>query len=167
MNFQIRTLSLDEDYSQLTAVIHRAYAKLGAMGLNYTAVDQSIETTRKRCAFGTCFIAQRDDQLIGTITVAGPEPQHECVQYQTIAHAHQFAVDPAAQGKGVGKALMLAAEQWVAAQGLLAIAVDTAEQATHLIALYNRWGYQTIGLTQWPGKVYRSVVMHKSLGIVI
>jgi GNAT superfamily N-acetyltransferase len=163
MTTLIRTLSPTDDFAALTAMIHRAYARLGAMGLNYTAVDQSVETTRRRCATGTCFLAVCGDDYLGTISVTGPDPTHDCTHYKLLAHAHQFEVDRAAQGSGVGKALMQAAEQWARAQGHDAIAVDTAEQAEHLIRLYQRWGYIAVGHMQWSGKVYRSVVMRKTL----
>jgi hypothetical protein len=41
------------------------------------------------------------------------------------------------------------------------LAMDTAEQATHLVELYTRLGYRHVGWVQWPGKVYRSVVLSK------
>ena len=34
-----------DDAEALTDLLHRAYAELGAMGLNYTAVDQSVAET--------------------------------------------------------------------------------------------------------------------------
>jgi hypothetical protein len=40
------------DAVQLTELLHAAYAELGAMGLNFTAVDQSVETTRYRARGG-------------------------------------------------------------------------------------------------------------------
>ena len=41
--------------------------------------------------------------------------------------------------------------------------MDTAEQATHLIELYKGLGYRHVDWVQWTGKVYRSVVLSKSL----
>lgn len=43
------------------------------------------------------------------------------------------------------------------------LALDTAEQAQHLIALYAGFGYRHVGFVQWPGKVYRSFVLSKAL----
>lgn len=41
--------------------------------------------------------------------------------------------------------------------------MDTAEQAAHLIKRYTGLGYAPVGFVQWPGKVYRSVVLSKPL----
>jgi hypothetical protein len=58
---------------ELTALLHRAYADLGAMGLNYTAVDQSAEVTRLRIAGGRGFVAiDRAGRIVGTIVFYPP-----------------------------------------------------------------------------------------------
>lgn len=82
---------------------------------------------------------------------------------QGVAAVHQFAVDPGHQGSGIGRALLQRAERWAGQNGFAELAMDTAEAATHLIDLYTRNGYQPVGWVQWPGKVYRSVVLSKRL----
>ena len=42
---QIRPLSSTDSITEITFLLHRAYARLGDMGLNYTAVDQSTDVT--------------------------------------------------------------------------------------------------------------------------
>jgi hypothetical protein len=59
--------------------------------------------------------------------------------------------------------LLEEAETWAREQGFAELAVDTAEQATHLIDYYKRRGYCFIETVQWPGKTYRSVVLSKEL----
>lgn len=60
--------------------------------------------------------------------------------------------------------LLQRAEQWAKDSGFAELAMDTAEQATHLVELYARFGYEHVGWVHWPGKVYRSVVLSKRLG---
>jgi GNAT superfamily N-acetyltransferase len=67
------------------------------------------------------------------------------------------------QKQGIGRALLRACESWASKHGFLELAIDTAEQAEHLIKLYNALGYEHVGFVQWPGKVYRSVVLSKKL----
>jgi GNAT superfamily N-acetyltransferase len=162
---EVRMLESTDSIEDLTELLHRAYARLGNMGLNYTAVDQSIDTTRKRCAHGHCFVALIGQAIVGTVCVSPPDAGNDCLHYRdpTLPHGHQFAVDPSAQGLGVGQMLMTAVERWAIEHGYSKIGLDTAEGATHLIEMYERWGYRTIGVTQWAGKVYRSVVMVKTL----
>lgn len=164
-DYEIRKLSEGDSLEELTRVIHRAYARLGAMGLNFTAVDQPVEVTKQRVRRGVCFIAVLADQLIGTITVQPPEPDSECGHFRQphVASARQFAVCPAFQGIGLGGALLAAAETWAARRGYSEIAIDTAEPARHLVDLYSRRGFREVGWVRWPGKTYRSVVMSKAL----
>ena len=44
----IRALGPHDSIEELTALLHRSYAALGAMGLNYTAVDQTADVGRGR-----------------------------------------------------------------------------------------------------------------------
>ena len=43
-----------------------------------------------------------------------------------VAHLHQLGVEPAAQGQGIGNALIAACERWAREQGYRAIGLDTA-----------------------------------------
>jgi len=48
MKAAIRLLAAGDSLALLTDLLHRAYAPLGARSLNYTAVDQTVETTAHR-----------------------------------------------------------------------------------------------------------------------
>jgi len=162
---QIRQFQESDSIAELTSLLHRAYARLGNMGLNYTAVDQTPEVTAKRIRGGNCFVVEADSKLVGTIVAQPTYAENECEYFTRpgVAAAHQFAVDPEHQGAGIGRMLLQRAEQWAKDSGFAELAMDTAEQATHLIELYARLGYKHVGWVQWPGKVYRSVVLSKRL----
>ena len=161
----IRPLSSTDSLQELTELLHRAYARLAEMGLNYTAVDQSSEVTEQRIEGGQCFVAASGKKLVGTVVVKPTYHSSECEYFTKVgvAAVHQFAVEPEAQGQGIGKSLLLACEEWALVRGYKEIAMDTAEQATHLVTMYQRYGYQLVGHVQWPGKVYKSVVLSKAL----
>lgn len=162
---QIRPFSSTDSIVEITFLLHRAYARLGDMGLNYTAVDQSTDVTAKRMSGGQCFIAEWSGALAGTIVAQPTYKTNECEYFTRpgVAAAHQFAVEPSLQGHGIGRALLTAAETWALEGGFHEIAMDTAEQATHLIELYEGLGYRRVSWVQWSGKVYRSVVLSKRL----
>ncbi|TAG46629.1 MAG: GNAT family N-acetyltransferase [Betaproteobacteria bacterium] len=162
---RIRSLQASDSIDELTLLLHRAYARLGKMGLNYTAVDQTPEVTAERIRGGHCFVVTEHDRLVGTIVVQPTYADNDCEYFTKpgVAAAHQFAVDPNHQGTGVGRMLLARAEQWAMKSGFRELAMDTAEQATHLIDLYTRHGYRHVGWVQWRGKVYRSVVLSKQL----
>jgi GNAT superfamily N-acetyltransferase len=161
----VRPLSPRDSVDELTRLLHRAYAPLGAMGLNYTAVDQTADVTAKRIAGGQCFVAASDGAVVGTIVVQPTHATNDCAYFtrQGVAAVHQFGVEPSAQGQGVGRSLLAACEAWATERGYHELAMDTAEPATHLVALYTGLGYRHVDIVQWPGKVYRSVVLSKTL----
>ena len=161
----VRPFLESDSVHELTLLLHRAYARLGNMGLNYTAVDQSVEVTAKRIQGGQCFVVTAESTLVGTIVVQPTYAKNDCEYFtrQNVAAVHQFAVDPSHQSKGIGRILLQRAEQWAIEHGFGELAMDTAEQATHLIELYARLGYRHVAWVQWPGKVYRSVVLSKLL----
>lgn len=104
----IRPLQSSDSLLDITHLLHRAYARLGAMGLNYTAVDQTPETTAARMAGGRCYVADIEGKLAGTIVVKPTYAANECEYFTRpgVAAVHQFAVDPATQGQGIGRALL-------------------------------------------------------------
>ncbi len=166
-----RPLAARDSFEALTALLHRAYAPLAQQGLNFQAATQEVETTRRRVAEGQCLVAEHEGEIVGTLTVSGPygleqapwAAQVPWFRERDTAHFHQFAVDPRMQGQGLGRHLVQAGEQWARAHGFKRMALDTAEPARALRALYRRLGYAEVGQVQWPERHYRSVVMLKTL----
>lgn len=168
---QVRGWQPRDDVQALTRLLHRAYAPLGAMGLNFTAVDQSAEVTQQRLHQGQCFVAEVQGQIAGCVGVAGPldalanpwAADAPLYCERGVARFYQLAVDPVWQGKGIGDTLVHRAELWALAGGLSEMACDTAAPATHLRRRYARLGYAEVGETQWVGKTYKSVLLRQAL----
>ena len=164
-DFAISEFSELDSIAKLTSLLHSAYAKLGAMGFNYTAVDQNNEVTRRRIVGGVCLVAYCDSDLIGTIVYKPPGVMTGCHHFATpgIGTVGQFGVRPDFQGRGLGNSLLLKAETLARKNGDTELALDTAEGARHLVDWYNRSGYRFIEHAQREGKTYRSVILSKRL----
>ena len=164
---EIRDIEPEDSVEELTELLHSAYARLGEMGMNYTAVDQATRTTLERIRAGRCFVAMLDGRIVGTIVVEPTSQDSSCPYFAKhgVASAHQFAVSPQHQRIGIGSQLLDHAESWARSQGFAELALDTAEPAHHLVELYSRRGYKRVGSVQWEGKHYRSVIMAKEIGI--
>ena len=168
---QIRSLAPGDSIAALTLLVRRAYAPLAAAGLNFTAAGQTEAMTVDRIGDGHCLLALCGGVLAGTVTVARARDgnRHPWARASAwllrrdVAHGFQFAVDPAAQGAGLGRALMQAAEDHSLASGRRAVALDTALPAMHLRQRYARAGYAEQHELQWDGKTYRSVLLVKPL----
>lgn len=161
----IRELVPTDSIAELTALLHTAYAQLGRMGFNYTAVDQTEDVTRKRIARGLCLVATDNGALAGTIMFYAPGQSAGCPCYEQpdVATIGQFGVLPGRQGTGTGTRLLREAEALAVASGAAELALDTSEGAGHLIGWYEREGFRFVEHAQWPGKTYRSVIMSKRL----
>jgi GNAT superfamily N-acetyltransferase len=172
MNISIRPLADKDSIEALTALLHVAYASLAAQGWNFTAVNQSVQTTRERVAAGQAFVAERAGRLVGTVTIAPPKPADgrylgdvvpAVYTEPGIAILAQLAVHPDERGQGLAERLMDAAEAWAIERGFAHVALDTAKPAEALQRRYARRGYAQVGEVQWEGKTYSSVLMVKPL----
>ncbi len=160
----IRSLNDDDDLVAITFLIRRAYALLSDMGLKFWATYQTVDDTRQRFTDGHGLVAVADGRIVGTITIYPPKPDSEVETYRhrSTYCIGQFAVDPSCQGAGIGTLLHNAALEHIIASGGERVALDTAEQAHHLIAMYERWGYRIVEHADWrPITNYLSVVMLK------
>src|SRR5258706_9377743 len=103
MNVNFRLLTDDDSLAELTNLLHAAYAQLGALGFNYTAVDQTENVTRDRIAGGECYVAQKDGRLVGTILFRDGRHSKGCAWFDRpyVSTFHQFGVLPAFQNQGI------------------------------------------------------------------
>lgn len=166
--YQIRPLAASDSLDELTSMLHRAFGRLGRMGLRCTSVDQPIEVTAHRASRGECFVALAGGRIIGTMTLEPPGHAASCPWYRRpeVVSLHQLAVDPSHQGLDCGKALLAAAEQWARRRGYCELALDTPADAAHLVGFYRSRGFRLVGEFHKPGKPYRSVIMSKTLARV-
>jgi GNAT superfamily N-acetyltransferase len=160
-----------ESFEELTRLLNAAYGQLGEMGLNYVAVDQGAEVTRRRVeAASACWVARTNGALAGTLSYYG-EARHRAgpdwYRREDVGYFGQFAVDPPLQRAGIGATLLGAAEARALAEGKREFACDTADRAAHLIATYLRRGFRVVGKHRWGHAGYESVILSKRLGIPV
>lgn len=162
---KLRLLEPDDSLADLTDLLHRAYATLADMGLNYTAVDQPMSVTRERISEGECWVVEDEGMIVGTVMLSFPFPTYDNDYFSEDGHAYvnQFAVDPEYQGRGLGRMLMDKIEERAREEGAPDIGLDTAESAKHLISFYQHRGYEIVDYIQYGSKKYRSVIMSKPL----
>lgn len=162
----IRDLRDDDSVSEITALLHAAYAGLAALGFRYVATYQDDDVTRRRLARGFPLVVEREGRMIATVTLYPPHPEALVPWYRRpeVHYCGQFGVLPEYQGRGIGARMMDEVERRARARGAAELALDTAEGATRLIAWYERRGHRFVEHVQWPVTNYRSVVLSKGLG---
>ncbi|MFL9865969.1 GNAT family N-acetyltransferase [Paraburkholderia fungorum] len=152
-----------DSYVALTALLHRAFARLGEMGLNCTCVDQTVETTHSRATRGDCYVAVCEGRIVGTMTLHAPDHDSPCDLYRRddIASLRQFGVEPVWQARGIGTLLIAFADHWAATRGYAELALDTPQPAAHLIAFYRGQGFRIADFVHFDGKQYDSAILSK------
>ncbi|MFJ8442515.1 GNAT family N-acetyltransferase [Kitasatospora griseola] len=160
----LRRFTERDSIDELTQLLHRAYSDHAVAGRVFFASYQSVQDTANRLGQGECWMAERETELVGTVTVAA---RHAVpVGYPAPTEAGSFwqlAVDPAFQGSGLGNRLLTLAEERIVALGSTKAVIDTSAHAVDLVAWYRRRGYLPIGTWQWDVTNYESVVLLKDL----
>lgn len=146
-------------------LLHRAYAELAAMGLNFVATQQDDDTTLGRIKDAECFLADLNGRIVGTVLFRPPGTCRGSEWYDRpdVAVFGQFGVEPAEQGRGVGAALLDHVEKRARECNARELALDTAESAQHLLDFYGKRGFRIVGNVKWEPVNYRSVIMSKTL----
>ena len=67
-------------------------------------------------------------------------------------HFGMLSVAPAAQGTGLGKALIAAAEAFCAERGCAEMDLEVASPRTELPPFYRKYGYEVSGRAEWPAE---------------
>lgn len=156
----------------ITAMLHRAYAKQVSMGLHPLAGRQDDAITLRRCSSGECFLAVDPSASVaggevvrGVIILNEIEPDEGPTWFARpgVASFSQLAVDPASQGRGIGRLLLDTVEARAAERGAVELGLSMAEPDADLRRFYQRHGYRIVATWKWPYTNYTSLILSKSL----
>jgi ribosomal protein S18 acetylase RimI-like enzyme len=113
--------------------------------------------TKQRSELGQCFVATRNENIVGKLMVYAPDRQSDLRWYwhPGVASIHQFALHPEHQRAGVGDALVRTAETCARAHRNSEPALDTPEHAQRLRKYYRKHHCRRVGSVQLEGKSYR------------
>ncbi|GAB1597089.1 GNAT family N-acetyltransferase [Lysobacter claricitrinus] len=142
MSVHVRAATVD-DHSAILALVPRLAATGTPSGrdagqvraADMAAVGEALHANDGRCAF---FIADIDDAIGGFVHV---RRVHDYYTQADIAHVSDIVVAPEAEGRGIGNALMAAAEAWANAQGFALIQLYVLPENAPARRLYERVGY--------------------------
>jgi GNAT superfamily N-acetyltransferase len=165
MDILIRPYQPGDSIPEITALLHRAYARPAGQGVRFWASRQDDTVTEKRLKTGTSFLAVRDGAIVGTISVYGPDRDSPAEFYrrEDVNFFGQFGVDPALQGTGLGKRLYQTVEDHCQKNNVKYLALDTCQDAAELIEMYQRWGFKQVDRVKWEVVDFRSIIMAKDL----
>lgn len=149
MSFSVRR-ARPEEYAAGGALTVAAYAQYRP----HVTADQwdqyrtDLADLAGRAARGTVFVAVEGETLVGVVTyyhhVAGG-PRDEWWWWPAdYGYIRALAVDPAARGRGIGRALMLACFDEARVTGAAGIALNTAPVMSAAKLLYETLGFRML-----------------------
>ena len=164
-NFAIRRFNSTDSIEEVTEMLHRAFAPMASLGANCQCVHQPSSTTRERMARGDCLVAVADRRIVGTLTMETCDPSSSIAHYRqpNVASLHQFAVDPAYQGGGVGRSMLKVASMWALMRQFREIALDTPALALDVRAFYAHQGFRLVQVARLAGRDYESVILGRPI----
>ncbi|HZW10570.1 MAG TPA: GNAT family N-acetyltransferase [Phycisphaerales bacterium] len=168
----VRRYLIDDPITEITQLLHRAYAPQVLMGLRPLAGRQEDRTTLDRVLNSECYLAilpeaegSERGRIVGIILFN----EHERVAFPEfflrpeVSHFAMFGVEPSLQGLGIGRVLLGRCEERARELGSSELALSMAEPDTALRAYYERRGYRFVEHWQWPYTNYRSCILSKRL----
>ncbi|MEM8756353.1 MAG: GNAT family N-acetyltransferase [Planctomycetota bacterium] len=170
-DISVRRYLIDDPVLAITHLLHRAYARQRAMGLDPLAGRQDEKTTLDRVLASECYLAvaepagARQPQIVGVILFN----EHEKVSFPDAflepgtAHFAMFAVDPELQGIGIGVRLLETVEARAREVGAGRLALSMAEPDTALRRYYERRDYQLLETWRWPYTNYTSLILARPI----
>ena len=163
---EIRAINESDNLAAITDLVHAAYSPHAQSGLRYWGTHQSVDDTAKRVRTGTPLLMLDEGRYVGIVIVRPPQPTSEVSLYRepNVWSISQFCVSPEYKGKGYGRKLHEEALSFASDAGAEFMALDTAEPAKGLIAMYQSWGYSVVGGCDWrPHTNYESVLMKRAI----
>lgn len=164
MNLDIRDCR-EEDCALVADIILRAYAPGVPADDPYR---EDLADTRKRMGEAQVLVAWLDGQAVGTITCCLPGSAHGEIARDNESELRMLAVDPARQGRGIGRALLESVIAQARAAGYDALVLSTASWMTHAHRLYTRLGFVHTPERDWRPRpdvalvTYRLNLQHKT-----
>jgi GNAT superfamily N-acetyltransferase len=154
---EIRPADGFADWEELLALLNRAFAVMeGRIDPPSSLHRLDAAGLAAKAGAERCFLAWWGAPLAGCVFCAA---RADCL------YVGKLAVDPALQGRGIGRALMARAEAEALALGLPALELQTRVELVENHRTFERLGFVRTGETAHPGHDRpTSVTMRKVLG---
>ncbi|MCZ3389176.1 MAG: GNAT family N-acetyltransferase [Actinomycetia bacterium] len=140
--------ALPDEYASIGALTVDAYAPVLTFG-DADPYRQTLMDAAGRAAAAELWSATSGDQLVGTVTVCRPSSRYAEIAALDELEVRMLAVAPAAQGRGVGVALMERIHETARTEQFAAVVLSVVESNVSAVAFYTALGYTRARDRDW------------------
>lgn len=132
--------------AELTLAAYRADGQLDEAAASYAT---TLADVAGRARAGDLLVAVDGAEVLGSVLYVKPGSVYAEISRPGEAEFRMLAVDPAAQGRGVGRALVLACVERAAAAGCAAVVICVRDFAFAAQKLYESLGFTRTPELDW------------------
>ncbi|XAS67888.1 GNAT family N-acetyltransferase [Micrococcaceae bacterium Sec5.7] len=142
--------AVEADYDAVARITRDAYLAAGYFESADHPYMQQIQNVAQRAGKATVWVAERDGQIVGSVTLAVAGEPYADIALADELEFRMLVVDPAVQRSGAGKALVHAIiEHAKSSQGIKAVALTTGATWESAHGLYRKTGFQRVPERDW------------------
>jgi ribosomal protein S18 acetylase RimI-like enzyme len=144
---------LPHEYDEAARVTVRAYAEFARNDEDWRAYEGELGDVAKRAQVARVLVAVEDERILGTVTLEIDrriDPEDRPLAPDE-AHVRMLGVDPAARGRGVGRALIEACMHEAGGAGKKILTLNTTKWMTAAQRMY-----ESMGFRRGPDRVFDS-----------
>lgn len=156
----------EADYTAAGEVCVAAYQADGQLAGGY---ENTLRDVATRSLHGQVFVAvDESDRVLGSVTFVLAGQRYAELSKPGEAEFRMLAVDPSAQGQGVGAALVQACIDTAIAKDITALVICVRDWNSGAQRLYSRFGFQRVPELDWsPLEDVRLIGMRLDLPVVV
>ncbi|WP_394552668.1 GNAT family N-acetyltransferase [Agromyces sp. MMS24-JH15] len=142
-----------DEWPAVGALTERAFAAGPYGHLPVSAERRAlVHAVGERAASGAVLVAESDRGLVGTVSLLRAGTPQSRLATGDEAELRLLAVDPAAGGRGLGRALASVAQEAALGWGASAVVLDTGTRNRTAQSLYDRLGYRVLDRASRTGE---------------
>ena len=150
----VMRLAKPEDMNAVYAVFRDAVKDMNARNIpQWDEIYPTPALLEDDLARGELYVGETQDGVAAAVVLNETcDPAYQNAAWEGAGPAvivHRLCVSPAAQGKGVGRGLMTAVEDWARAHGYAEIRLDAFSLNPHALRMYEGLGYIQRGEALW------------------
>jgi GNAT superfamily N-acetyltransferase len=146
--------AVEADYDAIARITAASYLAAGYFDSVDHPYMQQIQEVAARAAKATIWVAERDGQVVGSVTLALAGEPYADIALADELEFRMLVVDPAVQRSGAGQAMVKAIiEHAKSLDGINGVALTTGRTWESAHGLYRKTGFRRVPARDWliPG----------------